>query len=330
MSEYQYIYFRAIDEPLSDKSLKYMRTQSTRAQITRRSFENEYNFGDFHGNFSEMMRRGYDFHFYYANFGVRNLYFRLPQGFPEDKEARAYLDDESFTFETEKGGPAGILSIMPFLEPGTLDEIWNLKSKAIRLSRLRAEIIRGDLRPLFLARLAICIDDQHAAEEETVPSVPEGLDNLSPAQVTLARFYGISRALVTAVAQTAKRSRKGAPQASIAELQAEAKVISDEIRDKKAVAAARRRSKTLAKMAEQPEPYLKKADRLVSERTGDAYEEASTLLADLREALASTDRAQLPATHARILHEQHPTLNHLTAALRRKGFIPKVPNKPRR
>ncbi|TWU18857.1 hypothetical protein [Allorhodopirellula heiligendammensis] len=57
MSDYQYIYFSAVDEPLDDKQLEYMRHQSTRAEATRWQSTNEYHYGDFHGNSLEMMRR---------------------------------------------------------------------------------------------------------------------------------------------------------------------------------------------------------------------------------------------------------------------------------
>lgn len=60
MSEYQYIAFRAIDGPVSEKNLAYMRRQSSRAEITPWSFDNEYHFGDFGGDALEMLRRGYD------------------------------------------------------------------------------------------------------------------------------------------------------------------------------------------------------------------------------------------------------------------------------
>ena len=50
MSEYQYVAFRAIDRAVSKKDLAYMRRQSTRAEITPWFFENEYHYGDFHGN----------------------------------------------------------------------------------------------------------------------------------------------------------------------------------------------------------------------------------------------------------------------------------------
>jgi len=35
MSEYQYVAFRAIDRPLTDKELEFAESQSSRAEITR-------------------------------------------------------------------------------------------------------------------------------------------------------------------------------------------------------------------------------------------------------------------------------------------------------
>jgi hypothetical protein len=40
VSEYQYVAFRAIDNPVSKKDLAYMRRQSTRAEVTPWSFIN--------------------------------------------------------------------------------------------------------------------------------------------------------------------------------------------------------------------------------------------------------------------------------------------------
>ncbi|MGH7193748.1 MAG: hypothetical protein ACREJM_09475, partial [Candidatus Saccharimonadales bacterium] len=113
MSEHQLISFRAIDRPVSDENLKYMQRQSSRAVITPWSFENEYHDGDFGGDAHEMLRRGYDLHFQYANFGVRNLLIRLPHGLPDARAAEPYLGDEEVRFINDKRGPGGILSIEP-------------------------------------------------------------------------------------------------------------------------------------------------------------------------------------------------------------------------
>lgn len=77
MSEFQYTGYRAIDAPPTDAQLQYLRRQSSRAEITRRSFDNTYRIGDFHGNAAEMLRRGFDVHLHYANFGTRKLMIRF-------------------------------------------------------------------------------------------------------------------------------------------------------------------------------------------------------------------------------------------------------------
>lgn len=143
MSEYQYVAFRAIDGPVSEKNLAYMRRQSSRAEITPWSFDNEYHFGDFHGDALEMLRRGYDLHLHYANFGIRTLMIRLPSGLPDPEAARPYLDEEGLRFVTDKRGPGGILCIEPYHEPGDLDELWDIDELLDRLAPLRAEILDG-------------------------------------------------------------------------------------------------------------------------------------------------------------------------------------------
>src|SRR5689334_264635 len=91
MSEYQYIEFRAIDGPVSAKNMKYMEQQSSRAEITPLSFTNEYHYSSFRGNAEEMLRRGYDIHLEYANYGTRRLMIRLPHGLPHPDAAKPYL-----------------------------------------------------------------------------------------------------------------------------------------------------------------------------------------------------------------------------------------------
>ncbi|MGA2443705.1 MAG: hypothetical protein ABSH08_22350, partial [Tepidisphaeraceae bacterium] len=201
MSEYQYVAFRAIDAPVSEKNLQYMRRQSSRAEITSWSFENEYDFDDFHGNTVEMLRRGYDFHLHYSNFGDRKLMIRLPNGLPDAKAAEPYLDDESLYFQKDKQGRGGILCLEPYFEAGQLDDLWELDGILDRLLPLRGEILDGDLRPLYLAHLAVASDCNHDPEEEEDVPVPAGLDKLTKAQRALAELYGLSKALIAAAAR---------------------------------------------------------------------------------------------------------------------------------
>jgi hypothetical protein len=201
MSEYQHVSFRAIDGPLSEENLEFMRQQSSRAEITRWSFDNEYHYGDFRGKAGEMLRRGYDFHFHYANFGVRKLMIRLPNGLPDAEAAEPYFEEEALSFLKDKQGQRGILCIQPFYEPGDLDDLWGIDDFLDRLLPLRAEILDGDLRPLYLAHLAVACDSNHDPDEEEDAPTPVGLDKLTDAQRALAELYGLSEALIAAAAQ---------------------------------------------------------------------------------------------------------------------------------
>jgi hypothetical protein len=377
MSEYQYIAFRAIDKAVSEKNLAYMRQQSSRAEITPWSFENEYHYGDFHGNASEMLRRGYDIHLHYANFGIRTLLIRLPYGFPDARAAKPYLAGDSLRFLKDKNGPGGTLAIEPYYEPGDLDELWDLGEILDRLVPLRTEILDGDLRPLYLAHLAAAHDGNHDPEETIEAPVPAGLSKPTNSQRALAEFYGLSEALIAAASQesgplpatedqraqyakwlaeqpeatkdswlvellsdsgSSVRSKiraqfeKAASKQSwptvqadrtVAQLEAAAEEIERERKKESAAKAARQRAKRLQKMAADPTPFLRETERLVSQRSTDAYQQVSETLADLREALTGSKQAGLAEKQALKLKTDNPALRHLTAALRRHGFVPK-------
>ena len=202
MSEFQCICFRAVDGPVSEKNLEYMEKQSSRAEITPWSFDNEYHFGDFHGNAPEMLRRGYDFHLHYANFGTRTLMIRLPAGLPDAEAARPDFETESFWFVKDKNGSGGHLEISPSYEPDTLEQLWELDDVVDGLLPIRAENLSGDLRPLYLADLAIMTDINHDPEESMEPPVPAGLNKLTKAQTALAQFYGINGLIAAAATKS--------------------------------------------------------------------------------------------------------------------------------
>jgi hypothetical protein len=123
MSEYQFIHFLAIDRPLNEKQLDFMQRQSTRAEITSWEFTNEYHFGDFHGNAKEMLRRGYDIHLHYANFGIRRLMIRMPAGLPCDRNTfKAYRIKYCVEWIADKNGIGGILDIQPEADAETYEE----------------------------------------------------------------------------------------------------------------------------------------------------------------------------------------------------------------
>lgn len=201
MSEYQYVAFRAIDRPLDEKGLEFMQRQSSRAEITEWSFDNEYNFGDFRGNAAEMLRRGFDLHMHYADFGIHKLLIRFPDGLPESTVVSPFLIEEALEYVKDKAGPGGTLGIEPFYEPGDIESQFDPAEMADRLIPLRQELLDGDVRPLYLAHLAAACDCNHDPDVTKEAPVPAGLNKLSDAQQALVEFYGLSAALVAAAAR---------------------------------------------------------------------------------------------------------------------------------
>jgi hypothetical protein len=201
MSEFQYVGFRAAEKPVSDKNLEFMHRHSSRAGITPWTFDNEYNYSDFRGNVEEMLRRGYDLHLHYANFGIRKLLIRFPLNLLDIPGARPYFAEDGLSFIEDKQGQAGILSIKPFHESGDLDGLWDVNELLDRLVPLRAEILEGDLRPLYLAHLAMMSDGDHDPEETTEGPVLAGLDKLTPPQRALAELDDLSDSLIAAAAE---------------------------------------------------------------------------------------------------------------------------------
>ncbi len=198
MSVYQYIYFAAVDKPLDDKQLGYMRHQSTRAEVTRWQFTNEYHYGDFHGNSLEMMRRGYDVHLHYANYGVRKLLFRLPLGLPlSEKQFKAYAMEYSIEWRKDKCGKGGMLSIQPECDAGFYSEdYFDFERMVACLPKIREGLMTGDTRGLYLAWLAC-----NWEEESREPPVPAGLGKLTPELAELINFYELDSDLLAAASE---------------------------------------------------------------------------------------------------------------------------------
>ena len=110
---------------------------------------------------------------------------------------------------------------------------------------------------------------------------------------------------------------------TIAELRAAALAIERDLKRKHAEEAARKRAKRLADMAADPMRALRETERLVKQRSTDAYHEIAMRLADLREALSGSEQSGLADQQARKLKDKNPTLNLLTAELRGQGFLKK-------
>lgn len=204
MSEYQYVEFRAVDRPLTDAELDFARRQSTRADISRWSLRNEYHYGDFRGDVKGLLRRGYDVFLHYANFGVRIAAFRLPAGFPFPKAVwQPYLSTAALTWEPDRTGDAGILSIRPDLESGDLEDLWNPHECIGGLAEVRNRLIAGDLRVLYALWLCAAAVDQSMECDVIEPPVPGGLSECAGVLEPLLKFFGLDPLLLRAASEGA-------------------------------------------------------------------------------------------------------------------------------
>jgi hypothetical protein len=189
MSEYQYYEFLAIDRPLTADEMAELRALSTRAAIMPVSFTNEYNWGDFKGNPDKLMQRYFDAHVYVANWMTAIFMVRLPM--------------EALTRETAKAATVPyLLDIKPTKTHWIIT--WRLEASEnydrfgmedgrgwmARLAPVRDELLRGDLRSLYIGWLPAVAGEMMDDDDVESLSV-SGLANLTPAQRALAEFLEV-------------------------------------------------------------------------------------------------------------------------------------------
>lgn len=182
MSEYQYYEFAAIDGPISDEGLRYARGCSTRAEVSRIRWKNVYHFGSFHGS-EDTLLKYYDAHFYIANWATVRLGLAFPKGAIALETLQPYLrgGERYEDILTVKQIGDRLIVWWEYNEDGGWSSTPG-EGRIEELMEIRAELMRGDYRALFLGWLA----DFHPDEwqdtrdaEVMMPPIPSGLDRLS-------------------------------------------------------------------------------------------------------------------------------------------------------
>jgi hypothetical protein len=203
VSEYQYYEFLALDRPLTAAEQSEVRQLSTRARITATSFSNEYHWGDFRGSPDELMRRYYDAHLYFANWGTHRVMFRLARTLLSPKTAEQYCAGPCVTLSVTRAHV--ILGLTSEEEPGDWEDYTGSLSA---IAAARSELATGDLRPLYLAWLSAYgawerDEDAFDEEDEDVvePPVPAGLRSLTAPQRALADFLRVDADLLEVAAE---------------------------------------------------------------------------------------------------------------------------------
>jgi hypothetical protein len=196
MSEYQYYEFSAIDKPLTEAQMAALRERSTRATITPTSFANHYSWGNLKGDPLDWMRRYFDAHVYTANWCSCCLYLRVPADAIDARTLNEYLTQDTLTVDR---GQAHLVLQWTLSESEDYDRFAQEDGSGwmARLLPLRDELLRGDLRALYLGWLAgVCCHE--VADDAVEPPLPPGLSRLTAAQQSLAEFLDIDVDLVTA------------------------------------------------------------------------------------------------------------------------------------
>lgn len=198
MSEYQYYEFVAIDRPLTRDEMAELRAQSSRAAISATSFVNEYHWGDLKGDPAQWMRRYFDAFVYTANWCSCRLALRVPQGVFKKSDLKHFMTDCALTVDDAK---------THWIIDWSLDDSEDHDRFGMedgrgwmgRLAPLRDELMRGDLRPLYLGWLA-GVAGAEVDDDALEPPVPMGMSRLSVAQQALVEFLEIDPDLITAAA----------------------------------------------------------------------------------------------------------------------------------
>jgi len=216
MSEYQFYEFLAIDRPLSAEDLAYVRTLSKRVKATSSSAEFTYSYTGLPVEALDLLERCYDAMLYVANWGSRQLAFRLPRTAVDVRQLGQYgYDiDEGGAVDIIERGQHVLLSISLNEEEGLgwIDG----EGLLAELAPLRADILRGDLRALYLAwvgaapqivELEEADTEPASAEEVFEPPVPPGLGDLSSPLHKLVEFFDIDQDLLASAAQASPQLR---------------------------------------------------------------------------------------------------------------------------
>jgi hypothetical protein len=189
MSEYQYYEFLAIDRPLSRDEMAELRALSTRAHITPVSFTNQYNWGDFKGDPKKLMHRYFDAHVYVANWMTAIFMIRLPIGALAKETAEAMAVDDILDFNPTKTH----WIITWSLEDSEDYDRFGMEDGSgwmARLAPVRDELLRGDLRSLYIGWLA-AVSGGMMDDDEMEPLSMSGLGSLTAAQQALAEFLEV-------------------------------------------------------------------------------------------------------------------------------------------
>ena len=160
------------------------------------------------------MRRYFDAFVYTANWCSCRLVLRVPLATFGNSELKPFMARHALTIEADEAH---------WIIDGSLDDSESHErfyqddgSRWMHcLAPLRDELLRGDLRPMYLGWLSAAARDR--LRDDTVePEVPPGLSALSALQQALVEFLEIDPDMLAAATAAAPRSREATLYSTIA------------------------------------------------------------------------------------------------------------------
>jgi hypothetical protein len=207
VSEYQYYEFLAMDRPLTSAQIKEVQEFSSRATITPTSFINEYNYSGFRGKPETFLTKYFDAMVYVTNWGTHQFMFRVPRDLVDLKALEPYCTEETLDIK-----PIGANLLFDFDRPEQDGGDWeDGRVYMASLAGLRAEVMTGDFRALYLAWLSE-LETGGMESDTPAPPVPPGLKTLTASQKALVDFLGMDGEIVKMVAEM---SSDAAPQENL-------------------------------------------------------------------------------------------------------------------
>jgi hypothetical protein len=208
MSEYQYHEWQTVDRVLTPDEQAEVESLSSHIEVSSSRAVVTYHWSNFRHDPRQVLRDYFDAYFYMANWGTLRLMFRFPKGLIDKATIDPYLLDEFVSFETIGEYQVLDLEFNPEYGEGWMEAGSGLSG----FIRLRADLIEGDYRLLYLAWLkAMSIseegeegygDDISSLDHE--PPVPAGLNKLSPALKHFIDVFGLDPFLVQAAAEASE------------------------------------------------------------------------------------------------------------------------------
>lgn len=194
MSEYQYYRFKCLDGFLDSRQRLALRQISSRAEITATAFQVYYHYSGLRANPYEVVLNYFDVGFYYADWGMIDVYIKLPIGTLPGELLRSVASGFN-VYDTEQWQ-------MLVFSTDEYDDYLDEEQTADffqHLAMLRSELLQADWRLLYFIWLKeLDGNDELAA----VPLIHFDFNNLSNSQLAFAALFDVPLPLVKALALT--------------------------------------------------------------------------------------------------------------------------------